>query len=99
MQTERGPLVPILLGGAFVWVAALHLIAGRREAAKDRGGANAPAWIEIGPAQDIPDGGGRVVAVHDSVELTGTPGDLVTLRSNCSPKFRHFLQQLQHKSL
>src|SRR6185437_14478534 len=37
MQNHRSPLIPILLGGAFLWVSALHLIAGRRERALDRG--------------------------------------------------------------
>src|SRR5215472_11791821 len=39
MQQKRDPLVPVLLGGAFLWVAGLHLVAGRRERTADRGSA------------------------------------------------------------
>ncbi|HXW26832.1 MAG TPA: Rieske 2Fe-2S domain-containing protein [Xanthobacteraceae bacterium] len=62
MQDNRSPLVPILLGSAFAWVAALHLIAGRRERTADRGSAPADGWIAVGPPQSIPDKAARIVA-------------------------------------
>jgi nitrite reductase/ring-hydroxylating ferredoxin subunit/DMSO/TMAO reductase YedYZ heme-binding membrane subunit len=63
MQTERNPLIPALLGGAFAAVATLHLIAGRREAAGDPAGASPrDAWIPVGPPRAIPDGRARIVA-------------------------------------
>lgn len=64
MQTERNPLIPALLGGAFAAVATLHFVAGRREAAGDPPGA-APreSWLAVGPPRAIPDGGARIVAV------------------------------------
>src|ERR1051326_8009279 len=37
MQQNRSPLFPLLIGGGFVWVAGLHLVAGWRERHRDRG--------------------------------------------------------------
>jgi nitrite reductase/ring-hydroxylating ferredoxin subunit/DMSO/TMAO reductase YedYZ heme-binding membrane subunit len=63
MQGSRSPLVPLLIGGAFVWVAGLHLIAGRRERAGDAGSAPGEGgWIPVGPPQTIPDKEARIVA-------------------------------------
>jgi len=62
MQTERSPIIPLLLGGAFAGVAALHIIADRRE----RGGRESRAsdgWLAVGSPLSISDGGARVVAV------------------------------------
>ena len=63
MQDDRGPLVPILLGGAFAWVAGLHLFAGWRERAADKGSAaSGEGWLPVGPPLSIPDKGARIVA-------------------------------------
>jgi nitrite reductase/ring-hydroxylating ferredoxin subunit/DMSO/TMAO reductase YedYZ heme-binding membrane subunit len=63
MQQNRHPLVPVLLGGIFVWVAAVHLIAGRRERHGDRGTAPGEGgWIAVGPPLSIPDKAARIVA-------------------------------------
>jgi nitrite reductase/ring-hydroxylating ferredoxin subunit/DMSO/TMAO reductase YedYZ heme-binding membrane subunit len=62
LQDSRGPLAPLLIGGAFVWVAGLHLIAGRRERRGDRGSAAGQgAWIPVGPPHAIPDKAARIV--------------------------------------
>src|ERR1700730_2834159 len=48
LQDSRGPLAPLLIGGAFVWVAGLHLVAGRRERRGDRGSAAGEGgWILV----------------------------------------------------
>jgi nitrite reductase/ring-hydroxylating ferredoxin subunit/DMSO/TMAO reductase YedYZ heme-binding membrane subunit len=63
MQQKRDPLLPVLVGGAFLWVAGLHLVAGRRERTGDRG--NPPGeggWIPVGPPHAIPDKAARIVA-------------------------------------
>ncbi|HUB96014.1 MAG TPA: Rieske 2Fe-2S domain-containing protein [Stellaceae bacterium] len=60
MQTERSPVVPLLLGGSFAGVAALHLVAGRREGRVDRARLAAP-WITVGPPNALPDGAGCIV--------------------------------------
>ena len=62
MQQNRHPLVPILLGGAFLWVAGLHLVAGARERAGDRASAAGEGgWIKVGPPSAIPDKAARIV--------------------------------------
>jgi len=63
MQTHRSALIPVLPGLAAAAVAALHLIAGWRERALDRGlRPREDGWIAVGPAFGIPDGGARIVA-------------------------------------
>jgi len=63
MQGNRSPLVPVLIGGAFLWVAGVHLVAGRRERVGDRGNAAGEGgWIPVGPPHAIPDKAARIVA-------------------------------------
>jgi DMSO/TMAO reductase YedYZ heme-binding membrane subunit/nitrite reductase/ring-hydroxylating ferredoxin subunit len=63
MQDNRSPVVPVLLLAAFALVAALHLIAGRRERHGDRGTAPGEGvWIAVGPPHAIPDKAARIVA-------------------------------------
>ena len=61
MQTERSVLVPLLLGGAFALVAALHLAADWRERREPEAAPRA-GWIAVGPASSIPDQGARIVS-------------------------------------
>jgi nitrite reductase/ring-hydroxylating ferredoxin subunit/DMSO/TMAO reductase YedYZ heme-binding membrane subunit len=64
MQTERGLFIPLLLGGSLAIVALLHVIAGWRERAGDRGKAvDGDGWLTVGPPQSIPDKGARIVTV------------------------------------
>jgi nitrite reductase/ring-hydroxylating ferredoxin subunit/DMSO/TMAO reductase YedYZ heme-binding membrane subunit len=64
MQTERGLFIPLLLGVSSAVVAALHVLAGWRERAGDRGKAAAnDGWLAIGSPQSIPDKGARIVAI------------------------------------
>jgi nitrite reductase/ring-hydroxylating ferredoxin subunit/DMSO/TMAO reductase YedYZ heme-binding membrane subunit len=63
MQYERTLLVPAMLIGGFGLVAGLHLAAGWRERAVDRGrAALKEGWIAVGPPSSIPDQGARIVA-------------------------------------
>jgi nitrite reductase/ring-hydroxylating ferredoxin subunit/DMSO/TMAO reductase YedYZ heme-binding membrane subunit len=63
MQYERTLLVPAMLIGGFSLVAGLHLAAGRRERAADRGSpATGDGWIAVGAPSSIPDKGARIVA-------------------------------------
>jgi nitrite reductase/ring-hydroxylating ferredoxin subunit/DMSO/TMAO reductase YedYZ heme-binding membrane subunit len=65
MQDDPSPLVPVLFGGAFVWVTLLHLLAGWRERTVDRGSAaGADGWIAVGPPTSIPDKGARIIAAE-----------------------------------
>jgi nitrite reductase/ring-hydroxylating ferredoxin subunit len=64
MQTERGLFIPLLLGGSLTAVALLHVIAGWRERAGDRGkAATGDGWLVVGPPRSIPNKGARIVAL------------------------------------
>jgi nitrite reductase/ring-hydroxylating ferredoxin subunit/DMSO/TMAO reductase YedYZ heme-binding membrane subunit len=63
MQDDHGLAIPMLLGSAFVSVASLHLVAGWREGAADRGAAaDSEGWLPVGPPLSIPDKGARIVS-------------------------------------
>lgn len=63
MQDDRSPLIPALVGGAFVVVTSLHLLAGWRERTVDLGSAvDAEGWIAVGPPLSIPDKGARIIS-------------------------------------
>jgi DMSO/TMAO reductase YedYZ heme-binding membrane subunit/nitrite reductase/ring-hydroxylating ferredoxin subunit len=62
MQQNRSPVFALLIGGAFVWVAGLHLVAGWRERRRDRGSTPGEGgWIAVGPPHAIPDKAARIV--------------------------------------
>jgi nitrite reductase/ring-hydroxylating ferredoxin subunit len=59
------PRLSVLLGAGVVIVGTLHVVAGRRETARDRRDAKARhAWIDACAIDDIDDGRGRVVSVR-----------------------------------
>jgi nitrite reductase/ring-hydroxylating ferredoxin subunit/DMSO/TMAO reductase YedYZ heme-binding membrane subunit len=63
LQGNRGLFLPILVGGSFAIVAALHLIAGARGRAIDKGVAlDGDGWVPVGPPLSIPDKRARIVA-------------------------------------
>ena len=63
MQGEPTALIPLMLIGGAGTVALLHLIAGWRERAGDRGIApSGDGWIAVGPPRSIPDKCARIVA-------------------------------------
>lgn len=56
-QGEAGLAQAGLAGGSALLVSGLHIAAGRRERARDRAvAAEAEAWLDAGPAANIPDG-------------------------------------------
>ncbi len=62
MQYEHTPLIPLMLVGGFATVVVLHLMAGWRERATDKGTAlSGEGWITVGPPRSIPDKGARIV--------------------------------------
>ena len=69
MQGEYTILIPLMLVVAFGSVAVLHLIAGRRERALDRGMKSYDGWIPVGPPGSIPDKGARIVAAADGERI------------------------------
>jgi nitrite reductase/ring-hydroxylating ferredoxin subunit/DMSO/TMAO reductase YedYZ heme-binding membrane subunit len=63
MQYEHSILIPAMLLGGFGIVAVLHVVAGLRERAGDRGSSlTADGWISVGAPASIPDKGARMVA-------------------------------------
>jgi nitrite reductase/ring-hydroxylating ferredoxin subunit/DMSO/TMAO reductase YedYZ heme-binding membrane subunit len=75
MQDDRRSFIPILLGGSFALVTALHLAAARREREMAQA---ARGWIPVGPPDSIPDkrariivapGGERIAVFRDGSEI------------------------------
>ncbi|HLL28101.1 MAG TPA: Rieske (2Fe-2S) protein [Xanthobacteraceae bacterium] len=63
MQDKRGPVIPIMLGTAFLCVTTLHLVAGWRERKRDLGApAGDDGWLAVGPPRSIPDKGATIIA-------------------------------------
>ncbi len=63
MQDDRNPLIAAMVIAGLASVTVLHLLAGWRESAADRGAAaGADGWLTVGPAHAIPDKGARIVA-------------------------------------
>lgn len=79
MQYDQNPLIPLMLAASFALVTVLHLIAGWRERATDRGTADASdGWIAAGAPSAIPDkgavivvapGGERIAVFRDGAEI------------------------------
>jgi nitrite reductase/ring-hydroxylating ferredoxin subunit/DMSO/TMAO reductase YedYZ heme-binding membrane subunit len=63
MQDDRNPLIPAMVIVGLACVSLLHVLAGWRERAADRGTApGADGWLTVGPPHSIPDQGARIVA-------------------------------------
>jgi nitrite reductase/ring-hydroxylating ferredoxin subunit/DMSO/TMAO reductase YedYZ heme-binding membrane subunit len=70
MQSDRNLLIPGMLIVGFVTVTGLHLVAGWRERAGDRGeGAVTDGWLKVVPPLAIPDKGARIVAAPDGERI------------------------------
>jgi DMSO/TMAO reductase YedYZ heme-binding membrane subunit/nitrite reductase/ring-hydroxylating ferredoxin subunit len=70
MQYDRNPLIPLMLIGGAGLVGALHLAAGWREQAADRGqAASGEGWLAVGPPELIPDKRARIVATPDGERI------------------------------
>jgi nitrite reductase/ring-hydroxylating ferredoxin subunit/DMSO/TMAO reductase YedYZ heme-binding membrane subunit len=63
MQYDRNPAVPIMLATGLTIVCVLHITAGWRERAGDRGMLpGGEGWLAVGPPDFIPDKGARVIS-------------------------------------
>ncbi|HEV2674331.1 MAG TPA: Rieske 2Fe-2S domain-containing protein [Aliidongia sp.] len=75
MQSERSPVIPVLLGAAVAVLGALHAVAGRRERMRDErpAGADAVGWLRVGMIDDLlanlPDGRARIVVPPDGERI------------------------------
>jgi nitrite reductase/ring-hydroxylating ferredoxin subunit/DMSO/TMAO reductase YedYZ heme-binding membrane subunit len=85
MQRDYSPLIPIMLGVSLVWVSGLHIIAGMRERAADRGrGVDSGDWLSAGRPDAIPDkrakivsaAGGERIAVYRDGDQIGALSNL-----------------------
>jgi nitrite reductase/ring-hydroxylating ferredoxin subunit/DMSO/TMAO reductase YedYZ heme-binding membrane subunit len=63
LQSERSPIYPALLFVGVVWLAALHLIAGRREVRKDAAMDKSNDWMDAAAANEIAEGRGKVICI------------------------------------
>jgi len=66
MQEDQRIHIPLLLGGSFVLVAALHLATGWRE--REPVWA-AQTWIAVGPPDSIPDRRARIIVAPDGERI------------------------------
>ena len=79
MQTNRGLGIPIMLVASLVVVSTLHLLAGWRGRAIDRGIApNKEGWIPVGPPQSIRDKCAKIVAARAA---SASPSSATATRS------------------
>jgi nitrite reductase/ring-hydroxylating ferredoxin subunit/DMSO/TMAO reductase YedYZ heme-binding membrane subunit len=79
MQEDRRVFIPLLLGGSFAAVTALHVAAAWREWEANRKTSLTPEnWLAVGPPQSIPDkcaaivaapGGERIAVFRDGDEI------------------------------
>jgi nitrite reductase/ring-hydroxylating ferredoxin subunit len=69
MQYERDLFTPLLLGGSFATVTALHVAAGLREHWADRGAPANNGWLAVGPPDSIHDKGARIVAARNGERI------------------------------
>jgi nitrite reductase/ring-hydroxylating ferredoxin subunit len=66
MQEDRRLFIPLLLGGSFALVTALHIAAAwrEREATQQHDG-----WLTVGPPDSIPDQAARIVTAPDGERI------------------------------
>jgi nitrite reductase/ring-hydroxylating ferredoxin subunit/DMSO/TMAO reductase YedYZ heme-binding membrane subunit len=70
MQSRHSPLIPLLLGTAAATLSVLHLIAGWRERAIDRGTATTrDGWLMVGLPRSVPDGAARIVTTRSGERI------------------------------
>lgn len=73
MQYERTILIPLILIVCFCMVTVLHIVAGWRERAADRGTAAADGWIAVGAPQDIPDKAAHIISAPSGERIAVFP--------------------------
>jgi nitrite reductase/ring-hydroxylating ferredoxin subunit/DMSO/TMAO reductase YedYZ heme-binding membrane subunit len=66
MQEDQRIHIPLLLGGSFIVVTALHLAAARRERESAQA---AQGWIRVGPPESIPDKRARIIVAPDGERI------------------------------
>ncbi len=90
MLTQRGGWLSILVCFGAILVASLHLIAGRREYARDiRGSASTASqdpWIDLGSVDEIAEGRGKAacLASGERIAIFRHPGSISALTNVCA---------------
>ena len=67
MQEDQRIHIPILLGGSFLLVTGLHLVAAWRE--RDAAQAMRDNWVVVGPPEFIPDKRARIIVAPDGERI------------------------------
>jgi nitrite reductase/ring-hydroxylating ferredoxin subunit/DMSO/TMAO reductase YedYZ heme-binding membrane subunit len=66
VQAERGPIYAVFAGVSVIVVPLLHLVAGRREVARDGAGITVRAdqeWVDVCGVDDVKEGRGKSVCI------------------------------------
>jgi nitrite reductase/ring-hydroxylating ferredoxin subunit/DMSO/TMAO reductase YedYZ heme-binding membrane subunit len=86
LQSERSPLLPLMLAASLATVSALHIMAARRERADDRGAPSVAGWLEVGPAEEIPEGRARIIvpARGERIAVFRSAGTLSAVVNVCA---------------
>jgi methionine sulfoxide reductase heme-binding subunit len=63
MQSEHSIMYPVLLGVGAVWLGAIHILAGTREARREVIRPRGDGWIDVGRVEEIPDAGAATVSL------------------------------------
>jgi nitrite reductase/ring-hydroxylating ferredoxin subunit/DMSO/TMAO reductase YedYZ heme-binding membrane subunit len=82
LQSEVPRWSGALVAAGCAWIAGLHTVAARREAAADGSAAGASEWVDCGPVAHIPDGRARVVCAAGERIAVFRYGDRVSALSN-----------------
>jgi sulfoxide reductase heme-binding subunit YedZ len=84
LQTERGALYPVVMAIGAIAAVGLHFAAARREAPKDRPIAASTGWVDLGPADTIPEGRARIgMAGGERVAVFRHDGKLSCVSNVC----------------
>lgn len=84
VQRDYSLWLPLMLGASLVWVSGLHIVAGWRERAADRGvPPKADGWLGAGPPGAIPDKRAKIIAAPGGERIAVyRDGDQVAALSN-----------------
>jgi sulfoxide reductase heme-binding subunit YedZ len=84
LAEERSPALLALLAGGMIWLVTLHLLAARREEARDRDVPPQGEWVRFGAVEEIPEGRARTACVAgERVAVFRWEGKLSALSSVC----------------
>ena len=85
MQADTGPVLPVLVGTGLFWILSLHLIAGWREARRERAPRPAPdGFVDVCSVDEILEHRARVVTLAgERAAVFRSGGQVFALSSVC----------------